>query len=110
MLQREIWLADLTPAKGSEQKGLRPVVIISGNVLNKYMDIIIACPLTTKIKNYNGNLVLHPDITNRLSEKSEIFTFQIRSISKQRLVKKLSTITSTQLEILKQGLNDILKY
>jgi mRNA interferase MazF len=110
MLQREIWLADLNPTKGSEQKGLRPVVIISGNVLNKYMDIIIACPLTTKIKNYKGNLVLHPNTSNGLSEKSEIITFQIRSISKQRLVKNLGTITNTQLEILKQGLNDILKY
>jgi len=110
MLQREIWLADLNPTKGSEQKGLRPVVIISGNVLNKYMDIIIACPLTSKIKNYKGNLVLDPDSTNGLSEKSEIITFQIRSISKQRLIENIGTISSSQLEILKQGLNDILKY
>ncbi|MCF8359770.1 MAG: type II toxin-antitoxin system PemK/MazF family toxin [Prolixibacteraceae bacterium] len=34
MKQKEIWLVNLNPVKGSEQKGLRPAVIISGNVLN----------------------------------------------------------------------------
>jgi mRNA interferase MazF len=110
MVQKEIWLANLNPGEGREQKGMRPIVIISGNVLNQYMDIIIACPLTKKIKNYKGNLVLKPSSTNGLNEPSEILTFQIRSISKKRLIEKLGVITNTQLDSLKHGLNDILKY
>jgi mRNA interferase MazF len=110
MKQCEIWLADLNPVKGSEQRGLRPVVIISGNVLNDHMQIIIACPLSSNIKNYKGNLVLKPDTTNGLSSKSEVLTFHIRSISKERLEKKIGKITETQLEELKLGLGDILRY
>lgn len=110
MKQCEIWLADLNPVRGSEQKGMRPVVIVSGNVLNEYMPIVIACPLTSKIKAYKGNIVLEPNQINGLSAKSEILTFHIRSISKERLVKKLGKISEQQLTELKEGLNDILRY
>ena len=110
MKQREIWYADLNPAKGREQADYRPVVIVSGNVLNKYLDIVIACPLTTKIKRYKGNLVLQPSKQNGLAQPSEILVFHIRSLSKNRLVKKLGTITQNQLNEIKQGLDDILKY
>ena len=110
MKQCEIWYANLNSGKGSEQQGFRPVVIISGNLMNQYLQVIIACPLTTKIKNYKGNIVLEPNETNGLSEKSEIMIFHVRSISKDRLVKKIGSITENQLGELKQGLNDILRY
>ena len=110
MKQREIWLANLNPSRGSEQNGFRPVVIISGNVLNQYLEIVIICPLTTKIKDYKGNVLLEPNAQNGLTESSEILTFHIRSISKNRLVKKIGSITTEHLIEIKQGLNDILKY
>lgn len=110
MKQCEIWYADLNPAKGSEQKGHRPIVIVSGDMLNKYLQIVIACPLTTKIKAYKGNLILDPDNMNGLSKKSEVLTFHIRSISKNRLVKKMGCITASQLDEIKQTLDDIIKY
>lgn len=110
MKQGEIWWADLNPVRGSEQKGMRPVVIISGNVLNDLMPIVISCPLTTMIKAYKGNIVLTPNSENGLTEKSEVLTFHIRSISKDRLVEKIGNITTSQLEEIKTGLSDILKY
>lgn len=110
MKQCEIWYANLNPVKGSEQKGFRPVVIISGNVVNEYLKIVIACPLTAQIKNYKGNIVLEPDAINGLSAKSEILIFHVRSISKERLIKKIGQISEKQLEKLKDGLNDILRY
>ena len=110
MKQCEIWYADLNPAKGSEQQGYRPVVIVSGNLLNNYLQVVIACPLTTKIKNYKGNIVLEPNAQNGLKEQSEIMIFHIRSISKDRLVKKIGNISLEQLSNLKQGLDDILRY
>lgn len=110
MKQRDIWYADLSPAKGSEQKGYRPVVIISGDMLNTYLPVVIACPLTSKIKNYKGNLVLEPTEVNGLKKQSEIMTFHIRSISKDRLVKQIGSITPNELALLKQGLDDILRY
>lgn len=110
MKQCEIWYADLDPVKGSEQEGYRPVVIISGNMLNKYLQIVIACPLTTKIKEYKGNVLLKPNDKNGLSKKSEVLTFHIRSISKDRLVKKMGDITREQFNIIKQTLDDISRY
>jgi mRNA interferase MazF len=110
MKQGEIWLANLNPGKGSEQKGLRPVVIISGNILNQYLPIVIVCPLTSKIKNYKGNLVLTPDNENGLNETSEILTFHIRSVSKDRLISKFGSIKPEQLSAIKKGLDDILRF
>jgi len=110
MRQCEIWYANLNPGKGSEQLGFRPVVIVSGNVLNQYLQVVITCPLTTKIKNYKGNVILEPDEFNGLTEKSEIMIFHIRSVSKDRLVKKIGSITEQQLSDLKIGLDDILRY
>lgn len=110
MKQTEIWYADLNPIRGSEQAGYRPVLIISGNMLNKHLDIVIVCPLTTKIKNYKGNLVLTPTKQNGLDSTSEILTFHIRSISKNRLIKKVGKIEEEELEQIKVGLNEILRY
>jgi len=110
MKQCEIWQTDLHPVLGSEQKGIRPVVIISGNLLNQYLPVVIVCPLTSKIKGYKGNLILEPDIRNGLSLRSEIMLFHIRSISKERLIRKIGTISEAQLEQLKKGLGDILRY
>jgi len=110
MKQGEIWYADLNPAKGSEQKGARPVVIISGNMMNTYLPVVITCPLTTKIKEYKGNVILEADKTNGLDERSEVMVFHIRSISKTRLYKKAGDITAGQLKEIKQGLEDLLRY
>ena len=110
MKQKEIWFADLNPVEGSEQKEYRPVVIISGNLLNQYLQVVIVCPLTTKIKNYQGNLILEPDKTNNLSATSEVLTFHVRSISKSRLVKKIGEISNAELTKVKTGLDDILRY
>jgi len=110
MRQGEIWYVNLNPIKGSEQAGYRPVVILSGNLLNKHLNVVIACPLTTKIKNYKGNPILVPDAANGLKEKSEVLVFHIRSIAKERLLEKAGHITQKQLDLMVKTLNDILKF
>lgn len=110
MRQGEIWYANLNPSKGSEQAGFRPVVIMSGNLLNQYLSVVIVVPLTTKIKNYKGNPVLKPTKANCLKSESEMLIFHIRSVSKDRLVEKFGNIESSELERAIKTLNDILKY
>ena len=110
MKQGELWYADLNPVKGSEQSGTRPVVIVSGNLANTYLKTVICCPLTTKIKSYKGNVLLTPDASNKLSETSEILTFHIRSVSKERLIRKIGTISAEELEQIKKGFDDIWRY
>lgn len=46
----EIWLADLNPVRGSEQAGIRPVLIFQNNVLSKFTPTVLAIPLTTNLR------------------------------------------------------------
>ncbi|HHN48515.1 MAG TPA: type II toxin-antitoxin system PemK/MazF family toxin [Bacteroidales bacterium] len=110
MKQNEIWTADLNPIKGSEQQGIRPVVVISGNAMNSNLGISIACPLSSKIKNYAGCLVIQKGGLSGLETDSEIITFQVRTLSKERFIRKIGEISKDQLEAIKKGLNDILTY
>ncbi len=110
MKQGEIWFTNLNPSKGSEQAGLRPVVIISGNLLNQHLNVVIVVPLNSKIKKYKGNPVLIPTKTNGLKVESEMLVFHIRSVSKDRMVNKVGNIELNELERSIKTLNEILKY
>jgi len=110
MKQGEIWQLYLDPVKGSEQAGTRPAVIVSGDLMNKYLNVVIVCPLTTKVKNYKGNVVLQPNAVNNLKAPSEILVFHIRSVSKERLKEKIGHIEPEELDAIKNGLSDILRY
>ena len=110
MKQGEIWELYLDPVTESEQGGRRPCVIISGNLLNQYLQVVIVCPLTSKIKNYKGNLIITPDLENGLEKVSEVMTFHVRSVSKSRLDKRIGKISSKQVDFIKTTLDDILRY
>lgn len=106
MVTNEIWLAELDPTEGNEQNERRPVLIISGNAMNSGSGLAIVCPLTTKIKKFAGNIVLLPDELNGLTSSSEILVFQVRTISKKRLVKRIGHISS---EIHKKVIESFIK-
>ncbi len=105
----EIWWVNFSPTKGSEQRGRRPAVIVSGNLLNKYAPVIYVCPITAKIKNYKGNVILEPNSETGLKKTSEILIMHLRSISKDRFDKRIGTIPLNVLEKLREGINDLLK-
>ena len=110
MKQREIWLVDLNPVKGSEQSGIRPVVVISGNAMNNHLKIAIVCPLTSRIKNYTGCLVLTVNSKNGLEADSEIITFQVRTVSGERFLKRIGEITEEELMEIRKKLMEVLTY
>lgn len=110
MNQGDVYLVDLNPIKGSEQSGIRPAVIVSGNALNDNMPVCIVCPVTKVIKGYAGCVIISPSESNGLTEISEIISFQIRVLSQERLIKKLGYITKKELKALLSGINDILTY
>ena len=92
MQQYDIYLADLNPTIGREQKDTRPVLIIS-NEYENILDILTIIPITS-LKNgrkvYPNELFLE----HELEKPSILLCQQIRTISKERLVKKLTTISS----------------
>lgn len=110
MKQGDIYWADLEPVKGHEQRGVRPVLIISGNTMNHHLGLLICCPLTTSNKGYPSCIRIQPDEYNGLLETSEVLTFHIRALSKERIKEHMGCITPTQLRAVLRGLADVLYY
>lgn len=89
----EIWVADLNPVRGHEQGGLRPVIVISADIYNSGpAGLVVVLPLT---KTYRG-IPLHVCIKppeGGIKSTSTILCDAVRSISKDRLVKKWGTVS-----------------
>jgi len=99
----EIYFADLNPTIGSEIKKVRPVVIISQDEMNKYLETVVICPLTSR---------LHPQWRTRLQIKcsnknAEIAVDQIRTISKLRLKNKINKLSETEAAQLRMLITDM---
>lgn len=85
----DIYFANLNPTIGSEIRKVRPVVVVSQNEMNHHLDTVVICPLTSQ---------LHPQWRSRIQitcagKNAEIAVDQIRTISKQRLQKKIDALT-----------------
>ena len=110
MRQKDIYLVCLDTTKWSEQWWTRPVVIISWNTMNENLPIVIVCPISSKLKKYYWSIFLEKNKINKLENDSEIISFQVRTVSKLRLVNKIWVITDKDLENVIEGLNDVLTY
>ncbi len=108
--QREIYWANLNPTKGSEQAGKRPVLVVSGNTMNEHLPICIVCPLSTQIKNYSTCTLIKKNQTNKLKSDSEVITFQVRTISQQRLGRKIGKVSQSQLQDVIAKIGQLLIY
>jgi len=92
MKQYDVYLADLNPTVGREQFGKRPVLVISNDYEN-LLDVVTVIPITSLKegrKIYPNELFL----PNELEKPSILLCQQIRTISKHRLIKKLTSITN----------------
>ena len=99
----EIYFADLNPTIRSEIKKIRPVVIISQDEMNKYLGTVVVCPLTSKL-HIQWRTRLQIKYANR---KAEIAVDQIRTISKQRLGKKIDSLPETSAVQLRKIITDM---
>ena len=99
----EIYFADLNPTIGSEIKKVRPVVIISQDEMNKYLGTVVVCPLTSKL-----HLQWRTRLQIKCSDKdAEIAVDQIRTISKQRLRKKIDKLSNKKAAQLRKLITDM---
>lgn len=91
MIKRgEVYYADLSPVVGSEQGGVRPVLILQNNVGNKYSPTVIVAAITNKID--KSRVPTHVAIgkDKGLTDDSVALLEQIRTIDKQRLTDKIT--------------------
>lgn len=85
--QFEVWLIELDPTKGSETKKTRPCLIVSPNVMNKYLNTVAVIPMTSSSKAYPTRVDCEFKGT-----KGQLMVDQMRSLDKVRLAKKLGTL------------------
>jgi mRNA interferase MazF len=89
----EVWLANLNPTQGSEQAGVRPVLIFQNDLINKYTTTILAMPFTTNLRRAMlPSCVQISQGEGRLISDSVVLCHQLRAIDKTRLKKRLGEI------------------
>ena len=89
----DIFLANLEPVRGREQGGIRPVLVIQNNIYNQHSPVIIIAAITSKpfTKEYPTNVFITKQ-ESKLDKDSTILLNQIRTIDKQRLIKKIGSL------------------
>jgi mRNA interferase MazF len=106
ILRGEIRWADLNPVRGSEQGGLRPVLILSHDVFNARSGTVIAVAITSQPQRAGFPLTL-PLSGELLPKPSWVKISQIRTLASERIGKKLAALTPEELAQVVEGLNEI---
>ena len=89
----ELYYADLSPVVGSEQGGIRPVLVVQNDIGNKYSPTVIAAAVTSKLT--KARLPTHIEIPgegNGLHKDSVILLEQIRTLDKRRLKERIGAL------------------
>ena len=88
----ELYYADLSPVVGSEQGGIRPVLVVQNDIGNKYSPTIIAAAITSKIN--KAKLPTHIELPSSygLAKDSVILLEQIRTLDKRRLKERIGEL------------------
>ena len=107
ILRGEIHWADLNPVKGKEQAGLRPVVILSQDIFNERSGTVIAVAITSQPQRAGFPITLELD-PNDLPKRSWVKISQIRTLSTERIGKKIGMASQEELDQIIEGLNEII--
>ncbi len=102
----DIYYADLSPVIGSEQGGVRPVLIVQNDIGNKYSPTVIAAAITSQIN--KAKLPTHIEISAQeygLQKDSVILLEQIRTIDKKRLREKIGHLDEELMDRVNEALS-----
>lgn len=95
----DIYYADLSPVVGSEQGGVRPVIIIQNDIGNKHSPTVIISAITSQID--KAKLPTHVEISSEeygLNKDSVVLLEQIRTLDKRRLKEKIGRMTNKDMD------------
>jgi mRNA interferase MazF len=89
-----IWLANLNPTRGSEQAGIRPVIIFQNDLINKFTTTLLTIPLTTNLRRAQlSSCLFIPKGEGGLVRDSVVLCHQLRVLDKTRLQQKLGAVS-----------------
>jgi mRNA interferase MazF len=101
----DIYYADLSPVVGSEQGGVRPVIIIQNDIGNKYSPTVIVAAITSQIN--KAKLPTHVEISSEeygLNKDSVVLLEQIRTLDKKRLKEKIGHMKDEDMVLVDEAL------
>ncbi len=106
--QGEIYLANLNPVRGHEQAGYRPVLVVQNDILNQNLTTLVVLPITSNLK-YRNNLTVYflGRENSSIKEDSVILLFQIRTIDKIKIKKKIGKISQEEFLKVRRKLNNV---
>ncbi|HOO52450.1 MAG TPA: type II toxin-antitoxin system PemK/MazF family toxin [Alphaproteobacteria bacterium] len=110
MRQGEIWEINLSPTVGAEIKKKRPAIIINDDAIG-ILPLKVIVPITEWKDRFQGAIWLvriEPDNENKLIKTSAIDTFQIRSVSTKRFLRKTGSVSSNVLNEIKTAIKSII--
>jgi mRNA interferase MazF len=107
ILRGDIVWADLEPTRGREQAGTRPVLVLSHEVFNERSGTVIAVALTSQPQAASFPLTLELSL-RRLPKKSWVKISQIRTLSVERIGRRLARVSSEIIDQIIDGLNEII--
>ncbi len=100
----DMFFADLSPVVGSEQSGVRPVLVVQNDMGNKYSPTVIALAITSKVKTKLPTHIVIEGKKYGLPKNSIILAEQIRTLDKSRLKEKIGTLDDKIMEKVKKAL------
>ena len=107
ILRGDLYWADLNPVRGHEQAGSRPVLVLSHEVFNERSGTVIAVAITSQEPRAGFPLTLELTST-RLPKRSWAKVSQVRTLSTERLGRRIGRIAPEELEQVVEGLNEII--
>ena len=102
----DIYYADLSPVVGSEQGGMRPVLIVQNDIGNKHSPTVIAAAITSRLD--KAKLPTHIEVgggTCGLAKDSAVLLEQIRTLDKKRLKEKMGTLDVSSMSAVNSALS-----
>ena len=99
----DIWLVNFNPAQGSEQKGIRPALIIQNDIGNEVSPVTIVAAISSIAKTYPINVEIKPSESG-LDRDSVVKLNQIRTIDKNRLIRRLGKLDSSRMKAVNSAL------
>lgn len=107
----DIYLVEIPASGGHEQQGVRPAIVVQTAENIDRVPTVLIVPFTTQIRaaNFPFTFVVEADSTNNLTSTSIALVFQLRAIDKKRMKSKIGSLNPSDMQILKQNLENILK-
>jgi mRNA interferase MazF len=104
-MRGDIYLADLNPSRGSEQAGVRPVILVQRQNLDRFTRTVVVIPVTTNLRRAQiPGTVLIAAGEGGLSQESVALCYQIVVIDRQRLQRQLGTLSTVYLQRLGEAI------